>query len=76
MLVLAQGCAALPHAVADDFAAAEWNLVPICGEVVFDLDQEFCVSQPQAVAHCGAVQAGVGASVHGKGHRHTSVSPG
>ena len=50
----------LAHAVADHFAAAELDLFAVGGEVLFDLDEQFGVGQPDAVAGGGAVHFGVG----------------
>src|SRR5436190_503490 len=47
----------LAHAVADDFAASEFDFVSITpalgNQVAFDLDEEFGVGQADAVAHSG-----------------------
>jgi hypothetical protein len=46
----------LSHRIANHFAAAEAQLVTVTGEVAFDLDDQVGVSQPQAIARCGAVE--------------------
>ena len=51
---------ALAHAVADDLAAAEFHLFAVGGEVLLDLDEEFRVGEPDAVARRGAEHVGVG----------------
>ena len=51
---------ALAHAVADHLAAAELHFVAIDGEVALDLDPEFGVGEPHAVAGGRAEHVGVG----------------
>src|SRR5258708_28691663 len=41
---------ALPHAVTDDFAAAEFHLLAVDGEILLDLDPELGVREPHPVA--------------------------
>ena len=56
---------ALPHAVADDLAAAEFHLLAIDGEVLLDLDEEFGVGEPHPVAGGRAEHVGVGGAGEG-----------
>ncbi len=63
----ARGAGALAHAVADDFAAAERDLVAVDGEVVLDFDDQFGIGQPDAIAVGGSVQIGVGAASESRG---------
>ena len=60
---------ALAHAVADHLAAAEFYLLAIGGEVLLDLDDEFGVGQPHAVADRRAVHLGIGGAGERCGHR-------
>ena len=60
VLSLRGACAALAHAVANHFAAAEGDFVAVYGEVLLDFDHQFGVGQPDAVAGGGAVEVGVG----------------
>ncbi len=53
------GDLALPHAVADHLAAAELHLLPVGGEILFHLDDEVGVGQPNAVAGGRAEHAGI-----------------
>src|ERR1700756_416379 len=41
----------LPHAIPDDFTAAELHLFPVNREVFFDLDYELGISQTDSIAH-------------------------
>ena len=54
---------ALAHAVADDFAAAEFHLFAVDRVIVLDLDQQLGVGQPDAIARGGTVHLGVGAAI-------------
>src|SRR5437660_1481594 len=45
---------ALPHAVADHLAAAELDLFAVHGEVLFHLDHEIGVGQPDPIADGGS----------------------
>ena len=54
--------AALAHAVANHFAAAEGDFVAVVREVFFDFDDQIGVGQANAVAFGGAVEVGVGAA--------------
>src|SRR5580704_4939590 len=58
----------LAHAVADDFASTESDLVAVDGEILFDFDDEFGVSQANAVAGGGAVEVGVSAARNSSAH--------
>ena len=51
---------ALAHAVADHLAAAEFHLLAIDGEILFDLDEQFGVGQPHPVADGRAEHLGIG----------------
>ena len=51
---------ALPHAVADHLASAEFNLVAVHGAVFLDLDDQFGVRQPHPVTRRGPVHLRVG----------------
>ncbi len=53
------GDLALPHAVADDFAAAELHLFAVGAEILLDLDDEIGVGEPHAVAGRRAEHVGV-----------------
>ena len=53
---------ALPHAVADDFAATEFDFIAVHGVVVFDFDNEGGIAQTHAVARGCAVHFGIGLS--------------
>ena len=44
----------LAHAVADDLAAAEFDLVTVGGEILFDFDDQVGVGQADAIARCRA----------------------
>ena len=52
----------LPHAVADHLAAAEFHLLAVGGEILFDLDDEIGVGQPHAIAGGRPEHVGIGAS--------------
>src|SRR5581483_8099131 len=62
----------LPHAVADDLAAAELRLLARHREVALDADQQLRVGEPDAVARGGAVEVRVLAArdpeAHGRSH--------
>jgi hypothetical protein len=58
----------LAHAVADHLAATELHLLPIGGQVAFDLDDEVGIGQPHAVARGGAVHVGIGGAGNAGGH--------
>ena len=60
---------ALAHAVADDLAAAEFHLFAVGGEILLDLDEEFRVGEPDAVAGGRAEHVGVGGAGEGGGGR-------
>ena len=63
---------ALPHAVADDLAAAELDFLAVDRAVALDLDDELGVGQPQPVAGGRAEHPGIGGA--GNGHRHGASS--
>ena len=71
-LVSRERGAALAHAVANDFAAAERDLVAVDGEVFLDFDDQFGVGQANAVACGGPVEIGVGAAGNLEGHFNSS----
>ena len=52
----------LAHAVTDHFAAAEFDLLAIGGEVFLDLDHQRRVGQMHAVSGSGAEHVGIGAA--------------
>ena len=54
------GALALAHAIADDFAAAEFYFLTVVGVIFLNLNPQLGVAQPHAVAHGGAVHVGVG----------------
>ena len=58
----------LAHAVADDFAAAEFDLFTIGGEVFFYLDNQVGVSEAELVAGSWAVHVGIGSAGDLGGH--------
>ncbi len=45
----------LPHAVADDFAAAEFHFFAVGGEILFNFDDQIGVGEPYAIA-CGRAE--------------------
>ena len=49
----------LPHAVADDLAAAEFNLLAIDGQVAFNLDDQIGVAEAHPVAGGRAEHIGI-----------------
>ncbi|MHC2795261.1 hypothetical protein ACVINZ_004273 [Mesorhizobium jarvisii] len=57
---LGAGNLALAHAVADHLAAAEFYFLTVNCEVLFDLDEEFGVGQPDLVADSRPIHLGVG----------------
>ena len=57
--VASGGVAALAQAVADDLAAAEFDLLTVGRQVALDLDKQLGVAQAHPVAHRGAVEVGV-----------------
>ena len=57
--VVSGGVAALAQAVADDLAAAEFDLLAVGGQVALDLDEQLGVAEAHPVAHRGAVKVGV-----------------
>ena len=59
------GLGRLPHAIAQDLAAPELDLVAVGGEVVFHLDKQFGVGQPHAVAGGRAVHLRIGPPLDG-----------
>ena len=65
---------ALPHAVADDLAAAELDFLAIDRAVALDLDDELGVGQPQPVAGGRAEHPGISGARNGHRHR-ASLSP-
>src|SRR6185503_8645402 len=65
----------LPHAVADDLAAAELHLVPVHREVALDLDEELGVGEPHPVAHGGAEEIGVLTARDAQAHAPAPAKP-
>src|ERR1700732_2396916 len=59
----------LPHAVADDLAAAEFDLLAIDRAIALDLDKEFGVGEPQPIARCRPEHRGIGHARVGGRHR-------
>ena len=53
------GDLALPHAVADHLAAAEFHFFAVGGEILFDLDDQIGVGEPHAVARGRAEHVGI-----------------
>ena len=51
---------ALPHAIADHLAAAEFHFLAIHGEILFHLHHQGGVGQPDTVAHGGTEHLRVG----------------
>ena len=51
---------ALPHAVANDLAAAEFHLFAVGREIILDLDEELGVGEAHAVARRRAEHVGIG----------------
>ena len=60
---------ALTHAVADHLAAAEFHLLAIDGEILLDLDDEFGVGEPHAIAHSWAEHVGINGTGDLTGHQ-------
>src|SRR4051812_29564955 len=58
----------LPHAVADDLAAAELHLLAIGGEVALDLDHEVRVGKAQCVADGRPEHVGISGAREREGH--------
>src|SRR6202030_4558152 len=59
----------LPHAVADDLAPAEFDLLAIDRAVALDLDKEFGVSESQPIAGCRPEHRGICFARDGRRHR-------
>ena len=53
----------MPHAVADHLAAAELHLLAVGREILFDLDNQVRVSEPDAVTGGGAEHVDIGAAL-------------
>jgi len=66
---LATGCLALAHAVADDLAAAELNLLAIDRAITLDLDDELGVGQTQPIPGRRAEHRGIGIARYLYRHR-------
>src|SRR5580704_2934218 len=62
------GRLALPHAVADDLAAAEFDLLAIDRAVALDLDEEFGIGQAQPIAGRWPEHRGIGLARNGPRH--------
>ena len=52
---------ALPHAIADDLAAAKLDFVTVDGEILLDFDDQLGVGQANPVAYGRAVHLGIDA---------------
>ena len=59
----------LPHAVADDLAAAEFDLLAVDRAVALDLDDELGVGEPQPIAGRRPEHRGIGRARNGPRHR-------
>src|SRR5690606_9760501 len=66
---------ALPHAVANDLAAAKLHLFTVNGEVLFNFQPQLGIGQAHAVAHGGAEHIGVGTPVYSAHQRSPITSP-
>ena len=53
----------LPHAVADHLAAAELHLLAVGREILFDLDDQIRVGEPDAVTGGGPEHVDIGAAL-------------
>src|SRR5260370_19041724 len=60
----------LPHAVADDLAAAEFDLLAIDRAVALHLDDELGIGEPQAIAGCRPEHGGI-SGTRNAGHHQT-----
>ena len=60
----ARSAGALAHAVANDFSAAEGDLVTVDGKIFFHFYDQFGVGETDAVAFGGTVEVGVGAAFY------------
>src|SRR5882757_4950353 len=58
----------LPHAVADHLAAAEFHLLAIDREILFDLDDQIRVGQPHPIAGGGPEHVGIDGTFYLYGH--------
>jgi len=63
---------ALPHAVADDLAAAEFHLLTVNGVVLFDLNPQLGIGQADTVAGGRAEHLRVGVARNGGTHERPS----
>src|SRR5215472_660671 len=59
----------LPHAVADDFAAAKFDLLAINRPIALDLDEELGIGQAQPVAGRRPVHCGISVARYCRRHR-------
>ena len=66
------GRLALPHAVADDLAAAELDFLAVDRAIAFDLDDELGIGQPQPIPGGRTEHRGIGAARHV--HRHRAIT--
>ncbi len=57
----------LPHAVADDFAAAEFHLLPVHREILFHLDEQRGIGEAHPVADGRAEHLGISLRVTSSG---------
>ena len=58
----------LPHAIANDLTAPEFDLFAIGGEVGFNLDDQVCIRQPDTVPGCRAEHVRIGGAGDFGGH--------
>ena len=65
---------ALPHAVADDFAAAELHLFAVGGQVVFNFNDDVGIAKAHAVAGGGAIHSGVIGARDAGGHYRSPIT--
>src|SRR5579859_1460079 len=54
------GAGALPHAVSNDLATPEGDLVAISREILLDFNDQFGIGQPHSIALSRAIQVRVG----------------
>jgi len=64
----------LPHAVADNLAAAELDFLTIDRAIALNFDDEIRICQPHAVPNCRTKHLGIGAARDG--HRHRAIPTG
>ncbi len=64
----------LPHAVPDHLAAAEFHLLAVDGEILFDLDDQIGIGQPHPIAGGGPEHVGIDGTLYLYRH-HCAPSP-